>query len=88
MTELLRVRECLISHRSHRERFKPSITLSLPFVKKWSRPVQERGRYLPDSVPHLTVSLRKLGQGESSSGKSGIERLPGVELEQWLLSLS
>ena len=36
----------------------------------------------------MTVSLRKLGQGESSTGKSGIERLPGVELEQWLLALS
>ena len=34
----------------------------------------------------MTVSLRKLGQGESSPGKSGIERLPGVELEQWRLA--
>lgn len=48
----------------------------------------KHGRYLPDTVPLLTVSLRKLGQGESSTGKSGIERLPGVELEQWLLSPS
>jgi hypothetical protein len=43
----------------------------------WSRP---GGRYLPDVMLDLTVSLRKLGQRKSLSGKSGIERLPGVDL--------
>lgn len=34
-------------------------------------------------VPDLTVSLRKLGRMKSSTGKSGIERLSGVEHDQW-----